>query len=1340
MLSVGAWAQNVAKIGTTEYATLADAVAAVPTNGTATTITMLEDADITTALTIANTQNVVIDLNGKTVKNDASKSLAQLITVSGKLTINDSSEPSTGVIKNTASAKYVIKTGTAASVLTLNNGTIQTTTGNGNGAVYGTSGSFVMTGGKIIAAGTGVTSKNVNISGGEINATAGQALCAAGAVTGGKFTSANNNAVYANQSGNLEITGGEFTGVSSKPTINIYSTDVKVTGTTLANGVGFASNATAMILPGTDNANLTNTHAEFYDGETLIGYAPINTGLLASSKVSGKTVKLIKDVATTTYLNVTKSFTLDLNGHNIACTPAKADAAILTKGTTSAPVELTIKGEGKVSCADHGEGCNAVQVSNYVKLNIEGGEFSVPGDNAAIYIVSSVATNPSSVTITDGYFESGDGKWIVNCKDDAYKNGGANILIKGGSFSADPSQFLSEGVGTNFLDEAYTAVQGADGKYTVQQAFAAKIGDTKYATLAAAISAAQNGETVTLLTDVTENIVVPAGKEITLDLNGKTLSGGSVASNGKNAAIVNNGTIIIQDSSAEQTGTIKREDDDTSLSASNSYYVIDNQGTMTIKSGNVMNKAGVPGAHKGSSLIRNGEVAEGAVLNIEGGTLTQDNFDVIKNGGKNSVLNITGGTINSANSYAILSYDKVNMSDGEVNGNVCFRSYSDEDGDSHGVGNITGGTINGNITVETYPGNTPKILSECNISGDAVINGTLSIGEGNGKTFTANDEKGTIAVSGGTFANPVPEKYCADGYIPTANNDGKYGVKPGSYVAQIDDVKYESLSEAVAAATDGEASTITLLTDVIENITIPAGKNITLDLNSNTLNGKKVANTPTIKNQGTLTLKNGNVRREGEGSASWYVIENEGTITMDEGLNVEGCASSSLIRNNAATAQMTFNAGTYTQTGAFIVVKNDLGNVVINGGTFSTATDKNVLNNWDQMTINGGTFTGNLFNGAYDTDNNKLTVNDGTFNTSQIRTYLGNGKTLCPIEIKGGTFADAQMKYVGTDNKESDTDVQVAVSGGTFANPVPEKYCATDFIPNDNADGTYGVKEGSYIARIDEQGYETLDEAIEAAKQTETATTINLLDNAETTKEVLPENVTIDANGKVLTMPSFVVLDGQAYTLPNITGAVTYKVHKATYIRTNISKTVWGTVCLPFSLTSGNGATYYTFNNISGNTLTVDETTETVNPHTPVVFNKAAGDLEINETNAIVSLVTPGELKNGALIGTYTSATIPADDGNFYFINGDRFHQVQASLSVPMYRAYINNASSGGAKPRVLSIVVNEDATAIDVVDADANAEIIAIYDASGRKLNAPQKGMNIMKLQNGKTVKLLVK
>lgn len=1015
----------------------------------------------------------------------------------------------------------------------------------------------------------------------------------------------------------------------------------------------------------------------------------------------------------------------NVNNSSAACINVAAGGTASVKGGELQAVNIATWVDGILNI-DGGTITSDYNVwVNNGTVNTTDGELNAESTAVYLYIASSKAY------IKGGRFEvtGSDKRYLLN-KLDAVRND-AILEVTGGTFVGfNPADNAAEGAHTNFVAPDYKSVDNGDGTYSVvEREYVAQIGDKKYESLTEAIEAAQNDETISLLADVTDNITIPAGKNITLDLNGKTLSGGSVASNGKKAAIVNNGTVTIQDSSVGQTGTIKREDDDTSLSASNSYYVIDNQGTMTIKSGNIMNKAGVPGAHKGSSLIRNGEVAAGAVLNIEGGTLTQNYFDVIKNGGNNSVLNITGGTINSANSYAILSYDEVNMTAGEINGNVCLRSYDTD----FAVGNITGGTIKGNITVETYPGNTPDKLSECNISGDAVVIGHLSIGEGNGKTFTANDEKGTFAISGGTFSEAVPEQYCAPGYSPvtTPNSDNMYEVET-TKVAMIDDARYASLAEAIEAATDG--ATIKLIRDGLKYELVEPNKTITLDLNGFTYDCN-------IDNYGTLTITDNSAEGTGKivNTKKHWIVWNNPAAT----LTIQNGTIAFETRENAKSdtgQQAIVNEGSLTINGGVI----DGYTADYNTGIADSYTDTYAVENINgDVTINGGKLMGlhslSTFGGT------SAVINDGQFivpfgpGTNAVYNYTDD----LTVYIKGGTFIGDTDYLI---NKNDNSDGSFCITGGKFykydpqhsksenpiANFVPKEYAAQE-----DADGYFVIVPA--IAYIDEMGYAVLDTAIEEAKEAESETTITLLANAETTKETLPANVTINANEKVLTMPSFVVLDGEAITYPKVTGAETYKVHKATYIRTNVNSTVWGTVCLPFSLTSGNGANYYTYNDISGSTLTVDEA-ETVAPNTPVVFKKATGDLNINETDATVSLnASEASLTSGNLIGTYADADITANGGNIYFINGDTFHKAQVSLKVPMYRAYIKYGAPASPSKLYINVSGEENVDAIGTLTMD-NAEVEAVYDAAGRRIQTPQQGLNIMRLANGKTVKVMVK
>jgi hypothetical protein len=48
-------------------------------------------------------------------------------------------------------------------------------------------------------------------------------------------------------------------------------------------------------------------------------------------------------------------------------------------------------------------------------------------------------------------------------------------------------------------------------------------------------------------------------------------------------------------------------------------------------------------------------------------------------------------------------------------------------------------------------------------------------------------------ISGGTFSSAVEASYCAEGYIPTQNENGYYEVVPGTYVAKNGDKYYVTL-------------------------------------------------------------------------------------------------------------------------------------------------------------------------------------------------------------------------------------------------------------------------------------------------------------------------------------------------------------------------------------------------------------------------------------------------------------------------------------------------------------------------------------------------------------------
>ena len=192
----------VAQIGTVKYRTLAAAVAAVPADGTETTITMIDNETIVgnAGVTIPTTKNVKLDLNGKAVTLSVTESKgSQLITNQGVLTITDSSEGQEGKLTNAAADGLAVgswPTNNYVTNIITNSGTLNVEGGNivstANGsicyAVDNNSTSYDATlnikGGYLTSVGTVVrqfcnstTKQNVvNVSGGTIETNGSAAI------------------------------------------------------------------------------------------------------------------------------------------------------------------------------------------------------------------------------------------------------------------------------------------------------------------------------------------------------------------------------------------------------------------------------------------------------------------------------------------------------------------------------------------------------------------------------------------------------------------------------------------------------------------------------------------------------------------------------------------------------------------------------------------------------------------------------------------------------------------------------------------------------------------------------------------------------------------------------------------------------------------------------------------------------------------------------------------------------------------------------------------------------------------------------------------------------------
>ena len=154
--------------------------------------------------------------------------------------------------------------------------------------------------------------------------------------------------------------------------------------------------------------------------------------------------------------------------------------------------------------------------------------------------------------------------------------------------------------------------------------------------------------------------------------------------------------------------------------------------------------------------------------------------------------------------------------------------------------------------------------------------------------------------------------------------------------------------------------------------------------------------------------------------------------------------------------------------------------------------------------------------------------------------------------------------------------------------------------------------------------------------------------------------------------------------------------------------TQYGTVCVPFALTSTEETQYYALSEKTGNKLTF-QPVETVPAGTPALVK---GNISASVNNA--TLVAP---VSGEMVGTYSNV-VPGAVG--YFIGQDKFWALEPTTKVGSYKAYIPGAL--GAKSLKIFI---EDETGIHEVSSEISSD--DIYNLQGMKLNKTQKGINIV-------------
>ena len=858
---------------------------------------------------------------------------------------------------------------------------------------------------------------------------------------------------------------------------------------------------------------LTNTNA----GKATISVSNGATATVKNGSVVGGTSYYNIEVTKGSNANLTLEGVTATAGNNGSSMIDNWGTLTITSGTYSGGLnvvkseegsKLTITG-GKFTLEDATSGYTGV-VFAYGDTTISGGEFiqklTTTGRwNHPTVILTGVVEGYTAITrVTGGHFVNNmSGEGIFR---GVGKGTSDNFEVSGGTFNKSISE--------SYCADGFIPTKNADGTYGVKEGqYVAEVGSKKYETLAEAIAAAKSGATVKLLANTKENVTIDKG--LTLDLNGFTLNG---STGERKPALTITARVTVKDSSEGQTGTIMREDTAENSGVS-SHYVIDIQGNAWVmfESGNVKNGSGAGGT-KGASLVRVGDdsVAKYPGLNIKGGTFTQDNFIVIKVDSGDLFLN--GGTLSSKNSYAIENWHRATIKGGTVNGTVAAWTYS---GGHNSDLTISGGTINGNIESVSYDGAAGKKAS-VSITG-GVVNGMLSTHIYNKETEPSKDIA-TIEVTGGTFSSD-PTKYLVECSTVTPNADGTFGVAK-AYLAKVGNTSYYTMDEAFKAQTASGAP-IVMLRDYTTGSTFNSGtvaRVVDLGGYTWTCTGTDANSAAFEINNpnATLTVKNGKIVSSqlvglipsAMGGTIKYdnsslTFENvEMSTTATSGIETNGSNTNDSVKLVNSTLNVPNGFGIYFPSSGTLTIDNS----VINAKTMGVQVCAGSLS------INAGsaiTVTGD----AVPKTENDGAIQDGAAISIVNRTGY---KDLGKIKVTGGTFTaktgNAAIKaYDWKDNTESafTANDKINVSGGTFSSAVPEGLCADGFIPTENTDGTYGVKEGKYVAKVGSKKYETLADAIGAAQDGDTVTLLKDID-LPATAVVKRKTITLDLNGKTI--------------------------------------------------------------------------------------------------------------------------------------------------------------------------------------------------------------------------------
>ena len=773
---------------------------------------------------------------------------------------------------------------------------------------------------------------------------------------------------------------------------------------------------------------------------------------------------------------VMRGGTLDYRAGNIIAT---GDASFVGKVGDS---RVVVGNSGIVYDRD----CDYYDAAN-VKINISNtGEKKVVGAKTAIQVINDKAQDISGVfDIKGGTFSSDVSAYVNTTEREVFEHEGTYYV----------GNFKAQVVGGLKYETALTAINEAPaGSTVVLLKDCSETGRSPEITKNVTLDL--NGKNLTF-----SHITVSKGGNLTIkdSGNGGTFSGtgANYSVHVKRGGIFNleSGTLTNSSTANGTSNVVVRVEGGTAATpvastANIKGGKIETKGTPVFvrDPGATVNVSG--GELTGSGLAciagNGSEGMGGTTINVSGGTLTAKPYDDTSAAcgiyhPNEGTLNITGGTINVADGVGVLMRGgEMTMTGGEINAT----------GDATRTGSV--GDTNQKIGVSGVifdrDANYPAVATtSIKIDGEAKVSGAKAAVELINDNNVA-DAKSAFKLKGGTYSSDISA--LLDENSVAEEKNGVYVVT--TYYAQVGETKYATLQEAANAATAGQ--TVKVLNDVDMtthgNLTVNVGKDIVLDMNGHSIKGAN-ADYKNILVWGKLTLKDSKENSTGKiyaetpyqygvydkplvyvGSKGEFVMESghiysvipentvysgqfgigaydNSTVTINGGTVESGWYAIAGNGSGVQTTAITINGGTLVSTSDYAIYHPQFGTLTINDGAVVYGAAGAIAMKRGNLVVNGGTLTSK---GVGDTGN----WGDGTGNLKSAALNFCAPYGDVTAIIKGGTIT-AEGDAVLIDAKPTEgKEVSLAISGGTFSSDV-SKYCAAGFTATPNADGTYGI-------------------------------------------------------------------------------------------------------------------------------------------------------------------------------------------------------------------------------------------------------------------------------------------